>query len=130
MSKMPTEIKYSLLMFFRNKGNLFWTFGFPIVMLLLMGFMYSVQSGPLTLNYADNDHSQTSASFIQALNATGAIKLQEGSSADLASALKDGRIAGYLEIPAGFEKDLGSGTHIKLYYDKSQQASMVLITIV
>jgi hypothetical protein len=60
MGKILTEIKYSLLMFFRNKGNLFWTFGFPVVMLLLMGFMYNLQSGPLTLSYADDDHSQTS----------------------------------------------------------------------
>ncbi len=88
MSKILTEIKYSLLMFFRNKGNLFWTFGFPIVMLLLMGFMYSIQSGPLTLNYADNDHTQMSSAFIDALNATGAVKLQEGNSADLAAVAK------------------------------------------
>jgi ABC-2 type transport system permease protein len=130
MSKILSEIKYSLLMFFRNKGNVFWTFGFPIVMLLLIGFMYSVQSGPLTLNYADNDHSQASGAFIQALNATGAIKLQEGSSADFAQSLKNGRIAAYLEIPEGFGKDSAEGTHIRLYYDKSQQTSMVLITIV
>lgn len=130
MSRIIAEIKYSLIMFFRNKGNLFWTFGFPIVMLLLMGFMYNLQSGPLTLNYADNDHSQMSAEFIQALNATGAVKLQEGSSTDLAAQLKDGRIPAYLDIPAGFEKDSGTGAHAGLYYDKSQQASMVLITIV
>ncbi|HTX44510.1 MAG TPA: ABC transporter permease [Methanocella sp.] len=130
MSKVLSEIKYSLLMFFRNKGNLFWTFGFPVVMLLLMGFMYNLQSGPLTLNYADNDHSQMSSAFIQALNATGAVKLQEGSGADLARSLKDGRIAAYLEIPEGFGKDSSAGAHIKLYYDKSQQASMVLISVV
>jgi ABC-2 type transport system permease protein len=127
MSKILSEIKYSLLMFFRNKGNLFWTFGFPVVMLLLMGFMYNLQSGPLTLNYVDNDHSQMSGAFIQALNATGAVKLQEGGSTDLARSLKDGRISAYLEIPEGFD---AAGAHIKLYYDKSQQASMVLITIV
>jgi len=130
MSKILAEIKYSLLMFFRNRGNVFWTFGFPILMLLLMGFMYSVQAGPITLNYADNDHSQASGAFIQALNATGAIKLQEGSGADLAQSLKDGRIAAYLDIPAGFGKDSATGAHIKLYYDKSQQTSSVIITVV
>ncbi len=130
MSKMLTEIKYSLLMFFRNKGNLFWTFGFPIVMLLLMGFMYSVQSGPLTLNYADNDHTQMSNEFIAALNATGAVQLQEGNERGSGCRLKDGKISGYLDIPVGFEKDSGSAANIKLYYDKSQQTSMVLITIV
>lgn len=130
MSKILAEIKYSLKSFFRNRGNVFWTFGFPIVMLLLMGLMYSLQSSPITLNYVDNDHSQASGAFIGAMNATGATKLQEGSAADLAQSLKDGRIGAYLEIPEGFEKDSGTGAHIKLYYDKSQQTSMVLISIV
>lgn len=130
MSKILSEIKYNLIMFFRNKGNLFWTFGFPIVMILLMGFMYSLQSGPLTLNYADNDHSQVSEEFIRALNATGAIKLQEGSSADLAAQLKDGHIAAYLDIPEGFGARSSTDAHIGLYYDKSQQSLMILITVV
>ena len=71
MSHILSEIKYSLLSFFRNKSSLFWTFGFPILMFLLIGFMYSVQAGPMTLNYVDNDHSQASGAFIDALNATG-----------------------------------------------------------
>ena len=130
MSKIMAETKYSLLMFFRNKSNLFWTFGFPVVMLLLMGFMYSLQSGPLTLNYADNDHSPASAAFINAINATGAVSLQEGSAADYAQELKDGRIAAYLEIPEGFGNSTGTGASVMLYYDQSQQSSLVLTTIV
>ncbi len=130
MSKILSEVRYSLIMFFRNKGNLFWTFGFPVVMLLLMGFMYNLQSGPLTLSYADKDHSQMSGAFIEALNSTGAVKLQEGSSEGLARSLKDGRISAYLEIPEGFGQNSATGARVGLYYDKSQQASMVLITIV
>ncbi|HEY3421600.1 MAG TPA: ABC transporter permease [Methanocellaceae archaeon] len=130
MSKIVAEIKYSLLSFFRNKSNLFWTFGFPIVMFLLMGFMYSMQGGQMTLNYVDNDHSQGSAAFIDALNSTGAVQLMSGSSTDLAQSLKDGKIGAYLEIPAGFGKDSSSTAQVKLYYDKTQQSSMALISIV
>jgi ABC-2 type transport system permease protein len=130
MSKIVAEIKYSLLSFFRNKGNLFWTFGFPIVMFLLMGFMYSMQGGPMTLYYVDNDHSQASASFLDSLNATGAVHLTEGSSADLAQSMKDGRIGAYVEIPQGFGSYSGTASPVKLYFDKTQASSMALISIV
>ncbi len=130
MSRIVSEVKYSLLSFFRNKGNLFWTFGFPIVMFLLMGFMYSMQSGPMTLYYVDNDHTQASATFLDSLNATGAVLLTEGSSADLAQSLKDGRIGAYVEIPQGFGNYAGAASPIKLYYDKTQASSMALISIV
>jgi ABC-2 type transport system permease protein len=130
MSRIVSEVKYSLLAFFRNKGNLFWTFGFPIVMFLLMGFMYSMQSGPMTLYYADNDNSQASASFLNALNATGAVALSQDTSANLAQSLKDGRIGAYIEIPAGFGNDMSDQAQLKLYYDPTQQSAMALISIV
>ena len=130
MSKILAEIKYSLLMFFRNKGNMFWTFGFPVIMLLLMGMMYGLQSGPLTLSYANDDGSASSMAFVDALNATGAVRLQEGTSADLAQSLKDGKIGAYLEIPHGFGNNNSAGSHVELYYDKSQQTSAIFLTIV
>ena len=130
MSRIVSEVKYSLLAFFRNKGNLFWTFGFPIVMFLLMGFMYSMQSGPMTLYYADNDHSQASAAFLDSLNATGAVALSQDTSANLAQSLKDGRIGAYIEIPAGFGNDMSDKAQLKLYYDPTQQSAMALISIV
>ena len=130
MSRIVSEVKYSLLAFFRNKGNLFWTFGFPIVMFLLMGFMYSMQGGPMTLYYVDNDHSQASAAFLDSLNATGAVTLSAGTSADLAQSMKDGRIGAYVEIPQGFGSYSGTASPIKLYYDKTQASSMALISIV
>lgn len=130
MSKILAEIKYSLLMFFRNKSVMFWTFGFPVIMLLLMGMMYGLQSGPMTLNYADDDHSASSEAFINTLNATGAVVLHEGPASGLAQSLKDGKIGAYLEIPEGFGNGTSTGSHITLYYDKSQQTSMVIISIV
>jgi ABC-2 type transport system permease protein len=130
MSRIVSEVKYSLLAFFRNKGNLFWTFGFPIVMFLLMGFMYSMQGGAMTLYYADNDHSQASADFLAALNATGAVMLSPDTSANLAQSLKDGRIGAYIEIPAGFGKDMSDKAQIQLYYDPTQQSAMTVISIV
>jgi ABC-2 type transport system permease protein len=44
MRKMIAEIKYSLTMFSRNTGGMFWTFGFPIMLFVILGFMYAPQA--------------------------------------------------------------------------------------
>lgn len=44
MSKMIAEIRYSLTMFSRNTGGMFWTFGFPIMLFVILGFMYAPQA--------------------------------------------------------------------------------------
>jgi|SRR5271157_523084 len=54
MSKMIAEIKYSLLMFSRNRGGMFWTFGFPIMLFAILGFMYAPQAMPGNMAGANN----------------------------------------------------------------------------
>ena len=51
--------------------------------------------------------------------------------------LKDGDIATYLEIPEGFARGImtvqatpGSGTCLNVYYDRSQQSSMSIISVI
>lgn len=130
MSKILTEVKYSLISFTRNKSGMFWAFGFPVILLIILGFMYG-QPGTLTLYYVDHDCSQASNAFIDALGSTGAVVLNDGSGMDLAGMLKEGKIYAYFEIPAGFQEGMRStGSGIPLYYDKTQQPSMAVMTIV
>lgn len=139
MVRLFTDIKFSLIGFFRNKGAVFWSFIFPIILFVLLGSLFGGQSGPITLYYSDGDHSQMSGTFLGALNQTGAVKLVDGSGMDLAKMLKDGKISTYIVIPQGFEKNVmaakasggnASGVTMGLYYDKSQSISMAVVSIV
>ncbi|HEX3014728.1 MAG TPA: ABC transporter permease [Methanobacterium sp.] len=137
MSRISTDIKYSLKETFRDRMNIFWMFVFPIVLFLLFGYIFGGQSGSITLYYQDNDGSQMSNSFIQALNSTGALELKDGSGMNLEQMLKDGKVSAYLEIPKGFGKDIvttGSGgfpsADLPIYYDKSKSTSMAAISVV
>jgi ABC-2 type transport system permease protein len=139
MSKLITEVKYSLKAYFRNKGAVFWTLVFPIVLLLLLGFVMGGGDGTYTLYYVDADNSQTSHGFLQALNNTTVLKLMDGSGTDLQQQLKDGKIAMYIEIPQGFEQGLmqaratgnnASAPALQVYYDKSKPSAMVLLSII
>jgi ABC-2 type transport system permease protein len=138
MSRIISDVKFSLIAYFRNKGALFWTLIFPIILFLLIGYLFGGQSGPLTLYYLDSDGSQMSKAFIGALNQTGVLDLKDGSGTDLAGMLKDGKIAAYVEIPAGWEKNTmmakasgnASGVGLQVYYDKSQSTSGVIISVI
>lgn len=138
MSRLITDIKYSLLAYFRNKGALFWTLVFPIILFLLIGYLFGGTSGPLTLYYHDSDGSELSKAFVAALNSTGALELKDGSGMDLAQRLKDGKIDAYLEIPSGFGSGVmatkatgnASGNGLKVYYDKSKPTSGAVVSVV
>jgi ABC-2 type transport system permease protein len=131
MSRLLTDIKYSLIAFYRNKSMIFWTIAFPIMIMFFMVFVFGNQSGPLTLYYTDLDGSQASRSFLAALNGTGAFELKDGSGTGLAQSLKDGKISVYVEIPAGFGQNMGSGSSdVEVYYDKSKVTSMPAVSAV
>jgi ABC-2 type transport system permease protein len=131
MSRITTDIKYSLTQFFRNKQSVFFAFAFPLLFLVLAWFLFGGQSGPQTLYYMDGDGSPASGAFIGSLNSSAGLILVDGSGMDLAQKLKDGQISAYVEIPKGFGKSVetanasgnASGTGIQLYYDRSRSAS-------
>lgn len=139
MVRLFTDIKYSLTAFFRNKGAVFWSFIFPIILFVLLGSLFGGQSGPLTLYYADDDHSQISGNFTTILNSTGAVKLVNGSGMDLAKMLKDGKISSYVVIPQGFQDNVmkarasggnASAAALEVYYDKSQPTSLAVVSVI
>jgi ABC-2 type transport system permease protein len=133
MSRLTTDIKYSLLMFFRNRQSMFIAFLFPIVFLVLAWSLFGSQAGAPTLYYFDGDGSQASASFVGAMGSAGTIELQDGSGMDLAKMLKDGQVTAYLEIPPGFGENIAdnaSGAGLKLYYDRSRPAANTIISAV
>lgn len=138
MSMIYTDLVYNLKMFCRNKVIIFWLIGFPVILFLLFGYLLGGSQGAYTLYYADNDNSATSHAFLAALNATGAVKLVDGSGMDLAQQLKDGQIADYLVIPQGFGAAAvapvpANGTapaDVQLSYDKSKAESAAVLSIV
>ncbi len=131
MSRLTTDIKYSLFQFFRNKQSVSIAFLFPIVFLVLAWFLFGGQAGPQALYYVDGDGSQASRAFIGYLNATGGVELREGTGMDLAKMLSGGEITAYLEIPAGFgESAAGNSSDacLRLYYDRSRPAADSIIS--
>ena len=72
----------ALRVWFRSKHTLFWTFAFPILLMLLFGAIFSVSEDPSFDLYVQNqdlisgDPSPFSATFVAMLNETGVLKLK------------------------------------------------------
>jgi len=133
ISRMATDIKYSLIQFLRNKQSVFFAIVFPVIFLIVLGYLLGGQSGPQTLYYADGDGSQASRAFITSLGSAGGFELRDGSGMDLAGELKDGKIPAYIEMPEGFGDsvaDNSSGAGLKLYYDESKPSSTAIVSAV
>lgn len=131
ISRILTDVKYSLIQFMRNRQSVLFAFVFPVIFLIVLGFLLGGQSGTQTLYYTDGSGSQASMAFIGSMNSTS-LDLINGSGMDLAQMLKDGQITAYVEIPQGFGDQSGniSGMGIKLYYDRYKSASPAMVSAV
>lgn len=135
-TRIATDIKYSLVQFLRNRQSVFFAFVFPVIFLVVLGFLLGGQQGLETLYYLDNDRSQASDAFNAALNSTSGIVLLDGSGMSLAQMLEDGKISAYLEIPEGFANNTQANTSgnasgvVKIYYDRYKATSPAIISAV
>ncbi len=133
ITRMATDIKYSLIQFLRNKQSVFFAIVFPVIFLVVLGYLLGGQAGPQALYYVDGDGSQASRAFIASLGSAGGIELVDGTGTDLAGALKDGRISAYIEIPEGFGDSFAgnaSGVSLRMYYDRSKTSSLSIVSAV
>jgi len=109
--------------FLREKGNLFWTLAFPIIIL----FLYSAIFGreiPFVANIAvvDMDNTPLTSSLISGMNQTDILQIrmfQDNASA--IEALKKGEMHGVLTFPEGFTENLSRGnTFVVLSVDETE----------
>jgi ABC-2 type transport system permease protein len=94
--------------FFRERGTLFWTIAFPIMILLLFTAIFG-RDIPFNANVGvvDNDRTDTTASIIAGLDNTGFMTMKEFSSQPEAQKeLNATTIRAIITIPRGFEQSL------------------------
>ena len=101
----------ALRVWFRSKSTLFWTFAFPILLMLLFGAIFSVSEDPRFDFYVQNqdiingEPSQLSATFVYMLNETGVLKLKMvDPAANTAEYIDEEGVEIMLLIPEGFHQ--------------------------
>jgi len=122
----------------RSKIDIFWTILFPILMILLFGFIFREQNAAIDLYVQDKDQTQLSQAFISALNQTEALNLYPvPPDVDGLSYVKDeakamGHGERLLIIPEGFQTNATShlNTTVIMAMDQTQQPSIIALGVV
>jgi ABC-2 type transport system permease protein len=92
--------------FYREKTAMFFTMAFPILLILVFGFIYmDEEKVSFGLYVQDLDHSDSSAQLIKTLKLNGKFKtIKVDPAVNAARYAKDNKLSLILRIPEGFER--------------------------
>ncbi len=108
LSRIYVDFKSSIIMLFRGGGSLFWVLAFPVILMLILGAIYS-GGVKYELTIQDKDNSNTSAALVSVLNSTDELNVKMiGSSEDADAYIKANQIGAMLIIPTDFGKQVQS----------------------
>ncbi|MCE5295985.1 MAG: ABC transporter permease [Euryarchaeota archaeon] len=135
IDRILVDLKVTGKMFIRNKGAVFWTFAFPVLLILIFGAIFSgMNDATYTLYVQDNDPGLYSDKFIAGLEESGVLEIEMvDSDANVTKYIKDNSVTSFLVIPANFTANVSNGTqvaYVELLQDQTQQSSSVVSSVV
>jgi ABC-2 type transport system permease protein len=130
MSRILADVKGFGTQYLRSKVGAFFTFGFPIMLILLFGLIYGASgTQKVSLSVQNLDGSSYSLDYLNELNNTTLVNIKMiPADANITNYINDNSLSLALQIPADFGSkivdNLGSNYSgpvlITLYGDKSQ----------
>ena len=103
MSRIWAIASKDLRLIARDRSGLFFVLFFPIIFAVFFGSMYGGDEGrSIPMAVLDLDDTKTSRSYVETLQEDPAIELAELSLEEAREAVRDGSVAGLIEIPKGF----------------------------
>jgi ABC-2 type transport system permease protein len=106
LARIYIDFISSLKILVRGGSSLFWVLAFPIIVMLVLGSIYS-EDVTYKLAIQNNDNSSTSAALVNAFNSTRNLTVtMVGANQDPDAYVKSSGIGSILIIPAGFGKDV------------------------
>ena len=119
-----------LKQFMRDRTALFFTFAFPVLFMIIFGFVFS-DAGNVSYNVAvvNQDATPLSAQIAGALGKVPIFKTSETGLSDGLNKLKAGKANAVVVIPTGTQASVNAGqsANLTVYYDPSQTTSSQII---
>jgi ABC-2 type transport system permease protein len=115
--------------FLRDRVAMFFTFLFPVIFMLIFGFVFADSDVSYNIGLVDEDHSEVSAGIAASLQAVPPFKVSQGTLDEELSALRSGDLHAVILLPSGLGAALASGqtSDVTAYYDPSQTTSSQII---
>ena len=135
--RILVDLSATLKDFYRSPSAMFWTFAFPLLLILIFGAIFSGSGDGTYTMYVQNldqdDASGITQTFLETVNGTGAVKMvMIDPLADLDDFIKDNSPSSVLVIPSGFGNDVNSSGNGILTFrmDQSSQSAQVVLAVV
>ncbi len=119
-----------LRQFLRDRTALFFTFAFPLLFMIIFGFVFSgAENVSYTIAVVTQDDSNVGHQIAGAVGQVPIFKSQTANLDDGLSRLKNGKVSAVVLIPSGAQTSVGAGrtANITVYYDPSQTTSSQII---
>jgi ABC-2 type transport system permease protein len=135
MKAILSIAKKDLRLMFRDKGDVFFTFVFPMLMAVLFGFVFGGQGGgsKITLALVNESGSKVAASLADDLAKDESFEVTRAETRDAAiAAVRAGKAAAAVVLPASIEEGAGAmfgdgGMEIDCIIDPTRRAEAGLI---
>lgn len=114
----------------RDRAALFWTLAFPLIFILLFGFIFQGSgTSRLTFGWVDEDRSSASAELQERFADQAGVTLEDGASDESLSKMRLGDVDAVIVVPNGYGETLaanadggGFPASITVYTDPSRSA--------
>jgi ABC-2 type transport system permease protein len=116
--------------FLRDRTALFFTFAFPLLFMIIFGFVFSGSDDvSYDIGLVNDDDSAIGATISQVINQIPIFEVSEGELSDTVEKLKDGDLKAVILIPDNiqFKINAGEPADITVYYDPAQTTSSQVI---
>ena len=127
MKKTWTVARKDLLILLRDKGSLFWVVGFPLLMGLLLGAIFSGTGRPMTgmqVAAVDEDQTEFSKTFLARLDSLTAVTITTTSRDSALQLVRTGKRAACVILRKGFGETggvFGDSAMIEIGIDPARQ---------
>lgn len=125
-----------LRLLFRNKGDLFFAVGWPLLLAVFFGVIFSGPSegrSPLAVAVVDLDATPESRDFLDRLEKGAGLSVERVATREEAAALvRQAKRVAYVVLPSGFgpataRPFVGAGARVELGVDPSRQAEAAML---
>jgi len=134
LSTMFQICQKDILLLVKDKSALFFTIGFPLIMAIFFGTVFSSggSKAGISMAIADQDNSEQSLAFVETLSTSDALRVSLMSEEIATEKVRKGKVAAMIVIPEGFgdaKASLfdGNTPKIKLGIDPSRKAAVGML---
>jgi ABC-2 type transport system permease protein len=119
----------------RDRAAVFWTLAFPLIFILLFGFIFQSGNFRIQMGWADDDGTAASQQLLAAFEQVDGLEIVVGTHDETTTAMQSGKVDAAVIVPAGYGDTLaaaqagtGQAATVTLLTDAAQAQNAATIT--